>query len=90
MQTLKPKPNLIKEGESLSDDELDTWHDIETAITDLFAEHDIDISSALNILTHVACRIAVVSGLPLSDLLKGTRLTYEHTAATIDFTGEIQ
>jgi hypothetical protein len=90
MRTLKPKPNLTREGESLSEDEIDTWYDIETAITDLFAEHDIDISSALNILTHVACRIAVMAELPLSDLLEGTRLTYEHTVATIDFTGEIQ
>lgn len=80
----------VTSGDSITDEDANKWSDMEMAIMDIFMEDDTGASDALNILTHASCRIAVLAEVPLEDLLEGVRQTYEHTAATIDFTGEIQ
>lgn len=76
--------------EQLSDDELEGWNELEEGVIDLFAERNISPDDALNILVHIAARVAVLAEVPWEDFLDGVKQTYEHVAETIDFDGSVQ
>ena len=80
----------VTKGDNLNEDELDTWGEIEEQVIDLFMERNVSPDDALNILVHIAARVAVLSDVPWEDFLAGVKQTYEHVNETIDFTGEIQ
>jgi predicted P-loop ATPase len=80
----------VTRGEDLTEDELEAWNELEEKVIDLFSDRNISADDALNLLVHIAARVAVLAGVPSEDFLEGVKQTYEHVAATIDFTGEIQ
>ena len=80
----------VTKGEDLTEDELEAWNELEEQVINLFSDRNITPDDALNLLVHIAARVAVLAEVPSEDFLEGVKQTYEHIAATIDFTGEIQ
>ena len=69
----------MNESTELTDEEMARWNDAEEAVIQQFQTRDMLPNDAMNVMTHILARMAVLMGCEKQDLLDGVAQTYDHT-----------
>ena len=72
----------------LSDEELALWHEAEEAVVNAFHSRDMMPNDAMNVMTHLLARMAVMLGCEKEELLDGVARTYDHTIESFSVSPE--
>lgn len=72
----------MTEATELTEEESARWQEAEEAVIQQFQNRDMLPNDAMNVMTHLLARMAVMMGCEKEDLLKGVSQTYDHTLET--------
>ena len=67
------------ETTELTDEELERWHEAEEAVMQQFQSREMEPNDAMNVMTHLLTRMAVLMGCEKEELLDGVAKTFDHT-----------
>lgn len=67
------------ESTELTDEETARWHEAEEAVIQQFQNREMEPNEAMNVITHILARMAVLMGCEKEDLLAGVSETFDHT-----------
>jgi hypothetical protein len=67
------------ESTDLTEEETARWQDAEEAVIQQFQNREMEPNEAMNVITHILARMAVLMGCEKEDLLAGVSETFDHT-----------
>lgn len=70
---------MNEQNNELTDEEMARWHEAEEAVVNAFNSRDMLPNDAMNVMTHLLARMAVLMGCEKQDLLDGVAQTYDNT-----------
>ena len=70
---------MNEQSNELTDEEVARWHEAEEAVIGAFQKRDMLPNDAMNVMTHILARMALLMGCEKQDLLDGVAQTYDHT-----------